>query len=306
MSSLETASFDLMKITLLGTGTPNPSLSRMGASYLVELGDDSILFDIGPGGYHRLLEAGRSVTNVTRLFLTHLHYDHCVDYARLVLTRWDQGRGEIPELEVCGPRGTAAMTSRLFGTEGAFQEDIVARTQHRASIDTFVLRGGTPPRRRPSPVVTEIGGGSVVEGDGWRVRSVEVPHVQPYLESVGYRLDAPGGAFAYSGDAGKSKAFIRLIEGCDVLVHMCHHISGTAPGPEWERGAAGHEEVATIAHEAGVGTLVVSHLPSQMDRPGVRERLIGEMAAIDDGCIIWGEDLLEVPVKASSPGPHVG
>ena len=34
-----------MKITLLGTGTPTPSLKRMSSGYMVEVGDDIILFD---------------------------------------------------------------------------------------------------------------------------------------------------------------------------------------------------------------------------------------------------------------------
>ena len=33
-----------MRITLLGTGTPTPSLKRMSAGYMVRTGDDVILF----------------------------------------------------------------------------------------------------------------------------------------------------------------------------------------------------------------------------------------------------------------------
>ena len=130
--------------------------------------------------------------------------------------------------------------------------------------------------------------------------------MQPYLLSYGYRVDSPGGSFAYSGDAGRSKAFIELARGCDVLVHMCHHISGTAPGPEWERGAAGHREVAEIARDAEAKTLVVSHIPTQMDQPGVRERLIGEMSSIFGGRLVWGEDRLEVPIDTVDVPPHRG
>ena len=32
-----------MKIRLLGTGTPKPSLDRMGSSYMIQIGDDVIL-----------------------------------------------------------------------------------------------------------------------------------------------------------------------------------------------------------------------------------------------------------------------
>src|SRR4029078_1367559 len=44
-------------ITLLGTGTPAPSLERQGSGYLIEVGDDLIVMDHGPGAAHRLLRA---------------------------------------------------------------------------------------------------------------------------------------------------------------------------------------------------------------------------------------------------------
>ena len=92
-----------MRIRLLGTGTPTPSLRRMCSGYVVEIGDDVIVFDHGFGAHHRLLELGIPPTKVTHFFCSHLHYDHMGDYPRLLLTRWDQGAGKIPELKVYGP-----------------------------------------------------------------------------------------------------------------------------------------------------------------------------------------------------------
>src|SRR5205085_1673692 len=67
------------KITLLGTGTPAPSLERQGSGYLIEVGDELIVMDHGPGAHHRLLETGHRAVDVTHAFFTHLHYDHCMD-----------------------------------------------------------------------------------------------------------------------------------------------------------------------------------------------------------------------------------
>ena len=103
-----------MRIRLLGTGTPTPSLKRMSSGYLVETGSRKILFDFGPGACHRLLEAGVKPAQVTDIFFTHLHYDHCLDYIRLLMTRWDQGAGRIPELNVYGPAHTAKMTDLVI------------------------------------------------------------------------------------------------------------------------------------------------------------------------------------------------
>ena len=140
-----------MRILLLGTGTPKPSLKRMGAGCLVEVGTDAILFDAGPGVIHRLLEAGIPATRVSHLFLSHLHYDHCMDYGRLVLTRWDQGHGRIPELRVFGPAPLSRMNAALFSPEGAFAPDIEARLHHPASVAVYVNRGGKPPGKGRAP-----------------------------------------------------------------------------------------------------------------------------------------------------------
>ena len=117
-----------MRIRLLGTGTPTPSLKRMSAGYLVETADRKILLDFGPGAYHRMLEAGVKPIDITDIFFSHLHYDHCLDYVRLLLTRWDQGAGRIPELNVYGPPHIRRMTDLLISKDGVFGPDITART----------------------------------------------------------------------------------------------------------------------------------------------------------------------------------
>ena len=290
-----------MRIRLLGTGTPTPSLKRMSSGYLVETGERKMLFDFGPGAYHRMLEAGVRPTEITDIFFTHLHYDHCLDYVRLLMTRWDQGAGRIPELRVYGPEYTARMTDVIVGDDGLFAPDLEARTQLRMSQDVFVARGGTLPRLKPRPIVRELRTGDVVEGEGFRVQVRSVLHAQPYLDCFGYRLEAEGRSFAYSGDAGPCKAMEQLAHRCDVLVHMCHFISGTALSPEMNKLNMGHLELARLGQAAEVNNLVVSHVTEQMDVPGVRERLIAEMAAIYSGNLFFGEDLMQIPLGAPAP-----
>ena len=290
-----------MRIRLLGTGTPTPSLKRMSSGYMVEIGDDVILFDHGSGAYHRMLEAGVKPTEVSHVFFSHLHYDHCVDYARLLLTRWDQSGDKLPELKVYGPPHMARMTELLFGRDGAFGPDLEARIEHQGSIDVFEARGGVPPRKWPQPEVTELRSGSVVEGNGWKVTTAAVEHVQPYLVCYGYRLDCDAGSFVYSGDSGPCAGMRKLAQDCDVLVHMCHYISGTEPTPDYARVCMGHKELAQLGQEAGVKNVVVSHVLEQMDVPGVREQLLREMMEIYDGNLFWGEDLMEIPLGDPRP-----
>jgi ribonuclease BN (tRNA processing enzyme) len=286
-----------VRIRLLGTGTPTPSLKRMSSGYLVETGSRKILFDFGPGAYHRLLEAGVKPVEITDVFFTHLHYDHCLDYIRLVMTHWDQGAGKIPELNVYGPAHTARMTELIVGEDGIFGPDLRARTELPMSQAVFVARGGTLPRAKPRPIVRELRSGEVIDAGEFRVEVRAVIHAQPILDCFGYRIEADGRSFAYSGDAGPCEAMVQLARECDVLVHMCHFISGTALNREFDKRNMGHLELARLGDRANVRNVVVSHVTEQFDRPGLRERVIREMSEIYKGNIFFGEDLMEIPVE---------
>ena len=285
-----------LALVLLGTGTPTPLLKRAGSSYLASVDGERLLFDCGPQCVRRLLEKGVSPTEVDHLFLTHLHYDHCVDYGYLVLSRWDQGTGKIPELRVVGPSPVGQMTELLFGEQGVYGPDLAARTEHPGSHFIYEMRGGVLPRQRPRPAVTEVKDGSVVEGPSWRVRVAEVVHCQPQLRCLAYRLDAEGGSLVFGGDTGPTDSLTNLARGADVLTHMCHFVNGVVTDPRLTSCCSGHLDAARTAQAAGVGTLVLVHLTNQVDQPGTRERVLHEAGQAFAGTIVFGEDLLDVPL----------
>ena len=280
-----------MKLVLLGTGTPEASLTRASSGYLVDLGDRRIQFDCGGGTFNRLLEAGYQPGDVDTLFISHLHSDHMMDYGRFVHARWDRGAGLIPELAVYAPLPFYGISEKLFGTDGVFARDLAARCQHPASREVHEMRGGSLPRRWPAPEIHRVHDGFCHSESGWTVRAVSVPHAQPYLDCFAFRIDASGGSIVYSGDSGPSPALTELAEGADILIHMCFQFSGEARCREWLRGSSGHLEIAECATRAGVATVILTHLQPAIDEPGARERVCGEMSAIYDGRIVIGEDL---------------
>lgn len=291
-----------MKITLLGTGTPAPSLTRQSSGYLIEVGDDVIVMDHGPGAAHRLLEAGCHPTRVTHAFISHLHYDHMMDYPRLVLQRWDMGAGKIPELKVFGPKPLADVTEKAIGPNGVFGLDIESRVSHQASLDVFVSRGGVLPREKPSPVVREVAPGDVIEGNGWRVIVGEAQHFQPILECLGFRLETHEGVFVYSGDSGGvPQSMIDLARDADILIHMCHFASGMEPTDAYRLASGNHMDIAQIARQANVKTVVLTHFIHLLDRPGVLEQLVGEMKKVYEGNIVIGRDLMELSLNMQLP-----
>ncbi len=283
-----------MKITLLGTGSPLPSLKRASSSYLIEIGSDVVLIDHGPGAFQRLMEAGKRATDVTHVFLSHLHFDHCADLIRLFHHRWDASGDRTPPMRIYGPVGTQEFIDRVFGSGGAFHRDLASRTRHPLSIGAYRERGGTPPRPWPDTRVTELSGIGTVEFDGWRMLRCEVPHFQPYLESFAYRIEAAGKSFVYTSDVnlaledGAPEALRDLARGADLLVHYLNAFAfeDKAPG-----GLAGPRFVGRLAQESAIGMLVTTHHGPWIDTPEVRERVLAELGEIYKGQVVWGEDL---------------
>jgi ribonuclease BN (tRNA processing enzyme) len=284
-----------MKITLLGTGTPIPSLKRSSSGYMVEVGHDVILLDHGPGAFTRLMQAGKSAKDVTHVFLSHLHFDHCGDLPRLLHHRWDANGGVAPRFALYGPEGTQEMVDRLFGPQGAYCLDLTARTNHPESLRIFEGRGGGKSRPWPDTSIEKITNGSVVEGKGWRLHAIGVIHHQPHLESVGFRIEADGKIFAFtsdvklSGTQGPVKSLYALAKDADILVHYLNGFDHEVVKP----GAMSKQHVvATLARDAQVKTLITTHHGPSIDKDGTREQVIADIREIYKGKLIWGQDLM--------------
>lgn len=108
---------------------------RASSGYLVNIGSDNILLDCGGGVFDRLLSTGHSPSDITHLFFSHLHSDHMMNYARLIHAAWDEAADDNgrPPVHVFGPSPIKTINERLFGAEGVFANDLLARTEHAAS-----------------------------------------------------------------------------------------------------------------------------------------------------------------------------
>ncbi|MBW2637904.1 MAG: ribonuclease Z, partial [Deltaproteobacteria bacterium] len=75
---------DTIRITILGSGTGVPSLTRSSSSILIEIKGEILLFDLGPGTMRRALESGITIDRITHLFISHLHPDHTGELVSLM------------------------------------------------------------------------------------------------------------------------------------------------------------------------------------------------------------------------------
>ena len=196
-----------IKVTLLGTGAPVPSMERFGPSILVEAGGMKLLFDCGRGAGQRLWQMKTPLGQINYLFLTHLHSDHVVGIPDLWLTGWipaAYGRRTQP-FEVYGPDGTKDMMDNLVK---AFSWDINTRRKENNKADSGAL-----------VISKDIKEGFTWEKNGVKVTPFTVRHSEFIDSALGYRIDYAGHSVILSGDTRYSENLIRYANGAEVIIH---------------------------------------------------------------------------------------
>lgn len=284
----------MAEIFVLGGGTPTPTPTRFGSSHVLKTGDDLLMFDCGPAATHKLVKAGLYPTQVDHLFFTHHHFDHNIDYPCFLLCRWDQAAGEGNDLKVFGPALTEETTLGLIGENGVFAPDWKARVNHPLSQQVYVNRGGTLPRRPPSPIAKNVGPGDVASGANWQVRAAHGEHVQPWLDSLAYRADTPDGSVVFTGDTQPCQSVVDLARDADMMLCMCWDDQQNMTENGEASGQCGTTGAAQMAQEAGVKKLVLVHMGPNLAAQEPYESAISDMERIYQGEIIFSEELLRI------------
>ena len=286
----------MARIHVLGAGTPTPTPTRFGSSFAVEVAGDQLMVDCGPAATYKLVKAGLWPTNIDYLFFTHHHFDHDVDYPCFLLCRWDQSIGKENRLQVYGPTLTERITEGILGEDGLFAHDWKARVAHPVSQQVYVNRGGTLPRDPPDVSANDIGPGRVHSAADWEVTAARAEHVQPYLDSLAYRLNSPEGSIVFTGDTEPCESVVNLARDADAMLCMCWddqetmELNGEAPRQCGTTGAA------RMAQEAGVKKLVLVHVGPHLSGHGAMEKGIGDVKAIYDGELVFSDELMAIDV----------
>ena len=193
---------DYLEVTLLGTGTPRPSIDRFGPATLVNAGGKYFLFDVGRGATIRLQQAGITPNQIEQVFFTHLHSDHVSGLDDLWLSGWIWQRENL--LKVHGPVGTHKLVENL---RAAYQADIAYRT---ANVDLKAAKAEIDSQ--------EITAGMVYQNGGVTIHAFLVEH-RPVFPAFGYRLNFGDRSIVISGDTTYSENLIKQSKGVDVLIH---------------------------------------------------------------------------------------
>jgi len=278
-SSLSTpAGGQELRVTLLGTGNPNPGMERFGPSILVETGDKKYVFDVGRGAIQRLTELGIAYDQIDGVFFTHLHSDHVVGFPDLWLTGWLLSRRDRP-LNVFGPVGTQRMLEHL--TE-AYSFDISL-----LNTDDGVPLAGSQFK------VTEVGDGFEMADEGVIIRAFDVDH-RPIDPALGFRIDVGQRSVALSGDTRYSESLIEAVAGVDVLIHEVIAVSeARATLRPWV--VAHHTtavEAGRIFSQVSPALAVYTHVITDQSLAEIEERT----RTTYDGPLVIGEDLMSFDI----------
>jgi len=290
-----------LKVHILGAGCPQPAAllgrGRYGSGFILQLDDEKILIDAGPGVTHKMGLMNIHPLEIHHFFLTHHHYDHQSDVPCFALTRWDSCTGSEPPLTVFGPAPTKRFFDRLFGEEGAYRDDIIARVKDEVSKALHVRRGGELPRPEPRFDITDVEPGQtpslVTSTDRWKVTAVQTHHCEPYLTSLAYRFDTDRGSIVFAADCGDCESLRELAKGADAMVIGCVLV-GSAD--LYDNIITGTKNVADIATAAGVKSVILTHTSPGYVNPGVKEESVADIARMYAGDIIFPEEGDTVPI----------
>ena len=248
-----TAQKPAAQVITLGTGNPFPDPERQGPATAVMADGRLFLFDAGSGVERQLQAAHLPISGPTALFITHLHTDHTLGLADLILTSWVMRRTR--SFPIYGPPGTKAMVDHLLA---AYADDIQIRTEG--------LEHEVKDAWRVS--VHEISAGAVFDSGDVRVTAIPVRHGS-WPVALGFRVDAEGRSIVISGDTRPSDSLEAAATGVDVLVHEAYASSqvrledrpGGSDWPAYLRAFhTSDEELGALAARARPKLLVLTHV----------------------------------------------
>lgn len=283
------------KLVLLGTGAgPVAGRTRQMTSHVMLSNGAAYVLDCGMGVTEQYARTGIPFSALRSIFITHHHPDHNIEYGPLLVIGWVGG---LPlDIRAFGPPPLKQMTDDFMRA-------------YRQTVDFWAETFHVKP-------LTEVNAkeiadaGPVMQDENVNVSSIVVKH-PPVKPALAYRFDFKDRSIAFSGDTAPLEAVAVMAKGADVLVHETMDVLATEKvvkaaidsgrWPVTFEAAMAHmkadhtptEDVGRIAQEAGVKTLVLSHLTPPSDSI-TDDDWRAPAAKYFNGEIIVGKDLMVV------------
>lgn len=232
-----------MKLTVIGYWGGFPAADGATSAYLLEKGDFTLLIDVGSGALSKLQKI-KHVLDIDAVILSHYHQDHIADIGVLQYA-W-------------------LVQSYVVGNKDVLP--IYAHTEDKEGFEKLTHEYTEGIAYDPNETLT-IGPFSIT--------FLKTKHPVP---CYGMRITDGEHVLVYTADTSYQEEWVSFSKDADVLITDCNFYE------DQDGSKAGHMtsvEGATIAKEANVKELILSHLPQYRDT----EDLVKQASKIFNGKI---------------------
>ncbi len=299
-----------MKLVFLGTSAAQPTENRGLSCICLEREGEILMFDAGESAQISYLKSGLGWNKKMKIFVTHMHGDHCIGILGLLQTMTMQHRTET--LEIYGPKGidefiSANIKILNFGlsfpilisiiTEGKILETkfysiYVCKASHSIPAFSYKFEEKDKPGRFNLEKAKELG---IPEGHLWnKLQNGEEIEVDGKIIRPDQVLGEkrPGKKIGISGDTMPTKELEKFFDTCDYLVFDSTFLDEIKEKAT-ETCHSTAKQAALLAKNANVKNLILTHFSA---------RYKDEIQHLEEAkrihtSVITSKDLLEVEIK---------
>ena len=299
-----------MKLVFLGTSAAQPTAKRGLSCICLEREGEILMFDAGESAQISYMKSGLGWNKKMKLFVTHLHGDHCVGILGLLQTMSMQNRTE--SLEIFGPKGideflAANIKILNFGlsfsilitivNEGTIYENNkflihAAKANHSITAFSYLFEEKDKPGRFNVEKAKELG---IPEGELWNKlqNGEDITNnekiIKPEQVLGKKRL---GKKIGISGDTMPTKELEEFFRECDYLVFDSTFLDEEKQKAQ-DTCHSTAKQAAELGKNANVKNLILTHFSARYkDEIGHKT----EAEQIHNS-VITAKDLLEVEIS---------
>ena len=299
-----------MRLVFLGTSAAQPTPERGLTCICLEKEGEILMFDAGEGAQISYLKSGLGWNKKMKIFVTHLHGDHCIGILGLLQTMTLQNRTE--PMEIYGPDGIEefiAVNIKVLNFGLSFPVMITTvregtvvnektytinscEADHSVISYSYLFQEKDKPGRFFPDKAKELG---VPEGELWHKlqtgQDIQVgDKIVKSSDVLGEKR--PGKRIGISGDTRPTKKLEEFFKDCDYLSFdstFSHELQNKA----LETHHSTAKEAADLAKKANVSNLILTHFSARYND----ESVLLEEAKTIHSSVIAAKDLLEIEIK---------